>query len=151
MPWYKVTKRINGRFYDYWQRTYRVGKSVKTENKYIGPAGSGSPSSSGTTCTATKVETLPQKTSQPPPPAAAQRAQESVMSHFDPYAGFSKEFRKLVKKADDQERREYEHDRYGPLKERIKRQEAAVRKAKRKTRGIKALNPFLALGIKPPK
>jgi hypothetical protein len=36
--WYKVTKRINGRFYDYWQRTYRVGKSVKTENKYIGPA-----------------------------------------------------------------------------------------------------------------
>jgi hypothetical protein len=36
--WYKVTKRINGRLYDYWQRTYRVGKSVKTENKYIGPA-----------------------------------------------------------------------------------------------------------------
>jgi hypothetical protein len=36
--WYKVTKRINGRFYDYWQRTYRVGKSMKTENKYIGPA-----------------------------------------------------------------------------------------------------------------
>ena len=36
--WYKVTKRINGRFYDYWQRTHRVGKSTKTENKYIGPA-----------------------------------------------------------------------------------------------------------------
>jgi hypothetical protein len=36
--WYKVTKRINGRSYDYWQRTYRVGKSVKTANKYIGPA-----------------------------------------------------------------------------------------------------------------
>lgn len=39
--WYKVTKRINGRLYDYWQRTFRVGKSVKTENRYIGPAGSG--------------------------------------------------------------------------------------------------------------
>ena len=35
---YRVTKKINGRFYDYWQRTYRVGKSVKTENRYIGPA-----------------------------------------------------------------------------------------------------------------
>ena len=36
--WYRVTKRINGRLYDYWQRTYRVGKAVKTENQYIGPA-----------------------------------------------------------------------------------------------------------------
>jgi hypothetical protein len=36
--WYKVTKRIKGRSYDYWQRTYRVGQSMKTENKYIGPA-----------------------------------------------------------------------------------------------------------------
>ena len=151
MPWYKVTKRINGRLYDYWQRTYRVGKSVKTENKYIGPAGSGSRSSSGTTHTATKFETVPLTTSQPPPPAAAQLAHENVMSHFDRYAGFSKEFRQLLKKADDKERREYEHDRYGPLKERIKRQQAAVRKAKRQTTGIKALNPFLALGIKPPK
>jgi hypothetical protein len=35
--WYRVTKRINGRLYDYWQRTYRVGKAVKTENQYIGP------------------------------------------------------------------------------------------------------------------
>jgi hypothetical protein len=37
MKWYKVTKKINGRLYDYWQKTYRVGKSVKTLNKYIGP------------------------------------------------------------------------------------------------------------------
>lgn len=37
--WYRVTKRINGRLYDYWQRTHRVGKSVKTYNKYIGPSG----------------------------------------------------------------------------------------------------------------
>ncbi len=37
MEWYRVTKRINGRFYLYWQKTYRVGSSVKTLNKYIGP------------------------------------------------------------------------------------------------------------------
>jgi hypothetical protein len=27
MPWYRVTKKINGRLYDYWQRTYRIGNS----------------------------------------------------------------------------------------------------------------------------
>lgn len=36
--WYRVTKKINGRLYDYWQKTYRQGRSVKTMNKYIGPA-----------------------------------------------------------------------------------------------------------------
>jgi hypothetical protein len=35
--WYRVTKKIHGRFYDYWQRTERRGKHVKTFNKYIGP------------------------------------------------------------------------------------------------------------------
>src|SRR4051812_39848398 len=38
--WYKVVKRINGRLYDYWQRTERHGTQVKTFNKYIGPTGS---------------------------------------------------------------------------------------------------------------
>lgn len=38
MKWYQVTKRINGRLYLYWQRTKRVGKSVRTVNRYIGPA-----------------------------------------------------------------------------------------------------------------
>jgi hypothetical protein len=33
-----VVKTINGRQYLYWQKTYRVGSSVKTLNKYIGPA-----------------------------------------------------------------------------------------------------------------
>jgi hypothetical protein len=27
MPWYRVSKKINGRLYDYWQRTYRIGNS----------------------------------------------------------------------------------------------------------------------------
>jgi hypothetical protein len=39
MNWYRVTKTIRGRKYDYWQKTYRVGRSVKTLNKYIGPTG----------------------------------------------------------------------------------------------------------------
>lgn len=39
MRWYQVAETINGRKYLYWQRTYRVGKHVKTLNTYIGPAG----------------------------------------------------------------------------------------------------------------
>src|SRR4051794_13835408 len=38
MKWYQVTKTINGRQYLYWQKTYRVGGSVKTLNRYIGPS-----------------------------------------------------------------------------------------------------------------
>ena len=38
MNWYRVTKTIRGHKYDYWQKTYRVGRSVKTINKYIGRA-----------------------------------------------------------------------------------------------------------------
>lgn len=37
MEWYQVTKTIRGRKYLYWQKTFRVGSSVKTLNKYIGP------------------------------------------------------------------------------------------------------------------
>lgn len=40
MGWYIVTKKIHGRYYDYWQKTYRIKgtKIVKTLNKYIGPS-----------------------------------------------------------------------------------------------------------------
>jgi hypothetical protein len=37
MQWYVVVKAINGRRYLYRQKTYRVGKRVKTINQYIGP------------------------------------------------------------------------------------------------------------------
>ena len=37
MNWYQVVKTINGRRYLYWQRTYRVGKAVKTLSRYMGP------------------------------------------------------------------------------------------------------------------
>jgi hypothetical protein len=37
MQWYRVVKTIRGRKYLYWQKTYRVGKQVKTLNQYIRP------------------------------------------------------------------------------------------------------------------
>ena len=38
MEWYRVIKTIRGRKYVYLQKTQRVGRSVKTINKYVGPA-----------------------------------------------------------------------------------------------------------------
>jgi hypothetical protein len=38
--WYRVTKTIKGHQYIYEQQTYRDGKSVRTRNRYVGPAGS---------------------------------------------------------------------------------------------------------------
>lgn len=108
--WYKVIKTINGRAYDYWQRTTRVGKSVKTENKYIGP-------SSKALNLAPNFDRLDH---------AIARAQHDVA---------------------DKQRREDELIQYGPLAERIARQKAALRAVKRKTKGIKANNPFLAQAL----
>jgi hypothetical protein len=38
---YIVIKTINGRRYRYLQRSYRVGKKVRTESRYLGPVGGG--------------------------------------------------------------------------------------------------------------
>lgn len=43
MEWYLVIKTINGKQYYYKQKTYRVGKHVKTQNIYVGPVGFGRP------------------------------------------------------------------------------------------------------------
>lgn len=110
MSWYKVTKNINGRLYDYWQRTFRVGKTTKTENKYIGP-------SSKALSLAPKFDRLDR---------AIAHAKQDVA---------------------DKQRREDELIQYGPLAARIARQKAAVRVAKRNTKGIKANNPFLAQAL----
>ena len=37
MDWYRVIKKIKGRGYVYLQRTWREGKRVRTENRYLGP------------------------------------------------------------------------------------------------------------------
>src|SRR5215208_2067464 len=44
MGWYHVVKAIKGHRYLYAQRTWREGKKVRTESRYIGPA---SPDSAG--------------------------------------------------------------------------------------------------------
>ena len=38
MGWYRVIKTIKGHRYLYEQRTWREGKHVRTERRYIGPA-----------------------------------------------------------------------------------------------------------------
>src|SRR5689334_4530495 len=38
MGWYRVVKTIKGHRYIYEQRTWREGKHVRTESRYIGPA-----------------------------------------------------------------------------------------------------------------
>jgi hypothetical protein len=137
--WYRVTKRINGRLYDYWQRTYRVVKSVKTENKYIGPAGSAAVHSAGT-----RAACITPPTCSISAPTTPEDAIWQLNPVHNPDGVDLRQYKKFI----EQERREDEHIQYGNLKDRIARQEAAVRKAKRKAKGIKAANPFLAQLLK---
>lgn len=155
--WYRVTKRINGRFYDYWQRTYRVGNSVRTENKYIGPSGTMVPvatSSNGRTTgfipgygasspSVAKVQIAPQneKYGQPWTP-------EHAKLRFNRYDGLTPQFTRILKKLDEQQRREDELIQYGPLAKRKAKQHAALNDAKKRARGNKYLNPFLGQAIK---
>ena len=41
MGWYKVIKTIKGHRYEYLQRTWREGRHVRTESRYIGLAAPG--------------------------------------------------------------------------------------------------------------
>ena len=43
MDWYLVIKTIKGRQYYYKQKTYRVGRHVRTQNIYVGPVRNGRP------------------------------------------------------------------------------------------------------------
>ena len=43
MEWYLVIKTIHGHQYYYKQKTYRVGKRVRTQNIYVGPVRNGRP------------------------------------------------------------------------------------------------------------
>jgi hypothetical protein len=130
--WYKVTKRINGRLYDYWQRTFSVGKSVKTENRYIGPVSHAAPIVSAVTdqyerTVAEHREYLGKAAFVAPP-----QPDEPIFTPVTLSAA---------------ERREDERIQYGSRAARIRKQKAAVRKVKRKTKGIKSANPFLAQAL----
>jgi hypothetical protein len=52
--WYSVIKTIKGHRYEYLQRTWREGKKVRTESRYIGPA---APEGDGTTPPNERVNT----------------------------------------------------------------------------------------------
>jgi hypothetical protein len=178
MKWYQVTKTINGRRYLYWQKTYRVGSSVLTLNKYIGPANNPPrmPSvgavmqnlpevhkelrSQYDAGTITKLKYLEGIATKPadvplqPRTVAPQLDTRSSDRPLTPEAAlefitpFSQGIDPYYVRQRDKVRREDERIQYGPAKARLKRQLAKIRAAKRKTKGTKALNPFLALGIK---
>jgi hypothetical protein len=38
MGWYRVIKTVKGHRYEYLQRSWREGKKVRTESRYLGPA-----------------------------------------------------------------------------------------------------------------
>ena len=63
MSWNLVRKRIKGKVYLYKQRSYRDGDKVKTESRYIGPAGDTGPEPIRDVW----VEPEPHKKSAPPP------------------------------------------------------------------------------------
>ena len=53
MGWYRVVKTIKGHRYVYEQRTWREGKRVRTENRYIGPEGGDGRAAGGSPVTTT--------------------------------------------------------------------------------------------------
>ena len=146
--WYRVTKCINGRLYDYWQRTYRVGKSVKTENKYIGPTSNG-PSSSGVHASSISSPapamsqyelTLQQhhvllRNMQATPPEPELPEPEPRYKRLE----LSQEEWREIRAAERERKKEFDAG--------MKRQAAQVRAAKRKSRGTGAINPFLGQAI----
>jgi hypothetical protein len=137
--WYKVTKHINGHYYDYWQRTYRVGKSVKTMNRYIGPASreSSLPSTFSNQYERTVGEHgiyLAKADYTPPPPEPVEPEPKDRKADFSP-----DEWREI---------QAYKRQQKRDFDAAMKCQAAAVRKAKRETKGIKALNPFIAKALR---
>lgn len=141
--WYRVTKRINGRLYDYWQRTHREGKSVKTENRYIGPVSRPAlgPSIYSLTAPLTSDDVLskcfsPQTTPEPQRGNIRKlMAKKRAILRNEEYFDFNA-FEKVLDQLD------YAHA--------VKTNRERMRDVKRKTRGIKAANPFLAQAIKKP-
>jgi hypothetical protein len=134
--WYRVTKRISGRLYDYWQRTYRVGKVVKTENKYIGPASRAGPTLSapdqyeGTV--AEHREYLANGVFIAPPAEPP----EPELDYWDDLSADEKH-----------EIRAFQIEQKRELEAYEKRRAKQVRAIKRTTKGIKSVNTFLAQAL----
>jgi hypothetical protein len=146
MPWYRVTKKINGRLYDYWQRTYRDGKSVKTENRYIGPSGKGGTVASMTSA-APRREPLYAGQFEIPiatTSAAEQRKPRNLRE-------LKKEKKAILLAA------EFNSDAFSTVQDEleyayaVKTEKEKKRAARVKTKGIKALNMFMAQALLPKK
>jgi hypothetical protein len=139
--WYKVTKSINGCLYDYWQRTTRIGKSVKTENKYIGPAHRGAPLSPSTysaTAPTTPEDVMghllgSSSTGRKPGNLHELKREKKRLMHVDD-SSMGNELNAVIDEI------EYAYA--------VKRSKKQIRDAKRQTKGIKAFNPFMAKVLK---
>jgi hypothetical protein len=143
MPWYRVTKKIKGRLYDYWQRTYRVGRSVKTENRYIGPS-----SKSGgfsTTAGSAASQREPLYAGQFEIPVAARSTTEDRKTRN--IRELKREKKAIMQAA------EFDHVAFGAVQDEldyayaIKSDKEKKRAARAKTKGIKALNTFIAQAL----
>lgn len=171
---YKVVKKINGRLYEYWQRTYRQGGKVKTENRYIGPVSN------------TRGGCITNVTNQAPAsavPSARHSETVSDAKRSDPNPGYDastqysqtiSELHQLLGNLANMPPRPKEPQKYDPdapprredytkeewreyLREKrelqriydaaMKIEKAKIRAVKRKTKGIKSLNPFLAQAL----
>jgi hypothetical protein len=143
MPWYRVTKKIKGRLYDYWQRTYRVGKSVKTENRYIGP------STKGSVFTTTPASAVPQReplyASQFEIPITASSSTEQ--REPGRIRDLKKEKKAIMRAA------EFDHEAFGAVQDEldyayaVKADKEKKRAARAKIKGIKVLNAFVAQAL----
>jgi hypothetical protein len=191
VEWYRVTKTIKGRKYDYWQKTYRAGGTVKTLNKYIGPSQStlrGQPIPGWRTMTKAQrynvkldrifhdakiwnqrhdvLREVEKQRSDNPESGNPEGEQDDLHGTVPPQedrflAPFTPEEAKAfigpaTKTLEGEDKRDYERAAtrerkgdervlYGPLKTRLKRHAAALRAAKRRAKGAKAINPYLAI------
>lgn len=158
MGWYVVIKTINGHRYFYKQRTWREGKHVRTENVYLGPTGDSGRKSSRRSPKQPASPVTFQVNRSPDTEKSADAAKELIKTEpanlfaderDDPVRkavadALETEYRNRNKKELERERRRIERILYGPLTKRIARQKAKYLAAKRMTKGIKALNPFIA-------
>jgi hypothetical protein len=142
MDWYRVTKKINGRFYDYWQRTYRVGKSVKTENRYIGPSSKGG-------FAASAVSTTPERE-----PLYAGQFKIPITASSTAEGRKPRSIRELKKeKKAIMLAAEFDPEAFNGVQDEVdyayavKADKEKKRVARARTKGIKALNAFIAQAL----
>src|SRR5262245_34456283 len=143
MPWYRVTKKIKGRLYDYWQPTYRVGKSVKTENRYIGP------STKRGGFTTTSASASPQRESLYAGQFEIPIVGSSTSEQHEPRSIRElKREKKAIMSAS-----EFDHEAYDAVQDEldfayaVKSDKEKKRAVRAKTKGIKALNAFIAQAL----